>query len=80
MGSRDGPVRWGMICGLSTMDLWTSGSGFGGVERSSLELPADVLKVKFPVVICPVLTVYFSHLHVTVCSKLGFVSKYRAIL
>ena len=30
-----------------------------GVERSPWGLPADVLKVKFPVVICPFLTVYF---------------------
>ena len=30
-----------------------------GVESSLSELPVDVLKVKFPVVICPVLTVYF---------------------
>ena len=35
---------------------------------------ADFLKVKFPVIICPVLTI-FSHLHVTVCSEFGFVSK-----
>ena len=36
-----------------------SGSGFGGSAGLLSGLSADDLKVKFPVVICPVLTVYF---------------------